>query len=228
MKPRTVLLVEDEIALHDAIKPYFEREGIALVSAFDGETGRRLAIEGNVDLVILDVMLPGVDGFEVLKEIRRAWNVPVIMLTARSDEIDRLLGLEAGADDYVTKPFSPRELVARVKAVYRRAAATAGGAAKGEASALRVDADAREVSIGETVLPLTRSEYLILARLASRPGRVYTRAELLHELEGEYEVLDRTIDAHVKNIRRKIAEAGGDPTVVETVRGFGYRLRRDA
>ena len=231
MKPVRVLLVEDEVALHDAIKPYFEREGIELLSAFDGTTGLEAIGSWKPDLVILDVMLPGIDGFEILRQVRSQSMVPVIMLTARGDEIDRLLGLEMGADDYVSKPFSPRELVARVKAVWRRYERTSHSVDDQTprlCEGLEVDTETLEARWQGKNLGLTKSEFLIVSLLASRPGRVFTRRELARELGSEYDIDDRTVDAHVKNIRKKITDVAGDPNVIETVRGFGYRLRRSA
>lgn len=219
----TLLIVEDERNLASILTDYLRREGFRVETAYDGQRGLELWRAARPDLVLLDLMLPGVDGLEVARRIRSESSVPIIMLTARDEEIDKLLGLGLGADDYVVKPYSPREVVARVRAVLRR---SAGGLAAPQAftvGELRVDLGAYEVQCGADRVAVTASELRLLAALAREPGRVKRRAELLAVLgEGESQADERTVDAHVKNLRRKL---GACRERLETVRGVGYRLR---
>lgn len=218
----SVLVVDDNVKIVEVLSEYLRAEGMEPIVAFDGVTALSLVEERSPDLALVDVMLPGVDGLEITRRLQ-ARGTPVILVTARADEVDRLIGLEVGADDYVTKPFSPREVVARVKAVLRRCAR------RPAATVLRVgdlslDLDRREVRIGERDVPLTRSEFDILARLASQPGRVFSRLQLMEAASGEaYEGYERTVDAHVKNIRRKLGDDTKAPRYVQTVFGVGYK-----
>lgn len=226
MAAKKILFVENEKALHEVLSGYFKREGYDFISAYDGKEAVEKIKERDVDIVILDIMLPGMDGFEVLKEVRKNSNVPVIMLTARSDEVDKLLGLEMGADDYVTKPFSPRELLARVKAVLRRVRGEIR-TEKMKVHGIEFDLASCEVRYNNNLIPLTPTEMKILTLLASSPGRVFTRAQIVRAVSDEYEIEERTVDAHIKNIRKKLAGAGIDPYIVDTSRGFGYRLKKE-
>jgi DNA-binding response OmpR family regulator len=221
-----VLLVDDEPKIVAVLKAYLEREGFQVLTASDGTTALELARSQRPDLLLLDLMLPGLDGWEVCRTLRRDSGVPIIMLTARGEAEDRVAGLELGADDYVAKPFSPREVVARVKAVLRRAAATPeeGRFTCGD---LVVDPTTFKATYSGRSLELTPTEFRLLAALARRPGRVFTRAELLDEAQGTtYEGYERTIDTHIKNLRRKLEAAGAvsRPCTVATVHGVGYRL----
>lgn len=228
MGKKRILFVEDEKALHEAVRAYFEKEGMEFKSAYTGKEALEAISSptGNFDLIVLDLMLPERDGFEVLREIRKRYDVPVIILTARGDEIDKLLGLELGADDYVTKPFSPRELVARAKAILRRTALLPQNSFP-KLKHLKIDTESFEVWHDEDLVPLSASEIKILLLLAKRPGRVFSRTEIARELGSEYEIDNRTIDAHIKNIRKKLSEVNADPMIIETVRGFGYRIGRE-
>lgn len=223
---KKILFIEDEKNLHEIVRGYFKRENMEVVSSFDGEKAVEVFKGENFDAVILDVMLPNKDGFQVLKQIRKESNIPVLMLTARTDEIDRLNGLKTGADDYIVKPFSPRELVARVKAVLRRIKETKQSYRPVEIAGIRVDTESYEARWKERKIPFTATELKIILKLIERSGKVYTRNQLLVELGDQYEVDERTVDAHLKNIRKKLNEFGA-PDIIETVRGFGYRIKKD-
>jgi DNA-binding response OmpR family regulator len=222
----TVLLVEDERKLRELVRSYLERAGITVLSTGSGAEAIALAASAAPDLVILDLGLPDVSGEAVAREVRAAGSVPILMLTAKAAEEDRIAGLELGADDYVTKPFSPRELVLRVQAILRRGAPAARqGAASYGGGTLVIDEPRREVTVRGTGLELTPTEWGILVALATVPGRVYSRYELINRVRGyEFEGYERTIDSHVKNLRRKIEEDPGSPRIVLTVLGSGYRL----
>jgi len=205
------------------VRKFLESEGFLVRSAYDGPSGLESVRAVEPDLVILDVMLPGLDGLEVLKRIRNERDVPVIMLTARSEEIDRLLGLGLGADDYMTKPFSLRELVLRIRAVLRRAQPQPERK-RVVAGELVMDVDSMEVTARGEPVDLTRAEFQILVSLLSRPGKVFTREDLLNAAFGEaYEGYERTIDTHVRNIRRKIETDPRSPKYIITVFGVGYK-----
>jgi DNA-binding response OmpR family regulator len=223
----TVLVVEDERKLRDFIRSYLERAGFTVLSTGSGAEAITMATQTTPDLVVLDLGLPDVPGETVARELRAMSAVPVLMLTAKAAEEDRIRGLELGADDYVTKPFSPRELVLRVQAILRRgtpAAATQGIASYG-GGALVVDEPRRTVTVRGTPIQLTPTEWGILVTLATVPGRVYSRFELINKVRGyEFEGYERTVDSHVKNLRRKIEEDQGNPAVILTVLGGGYRL----
>lgn len=218
-----ILVVDDEPKIVDMVRKFLESEGFAVRAAYDGLVGLELARAEAPDLVILDVMLPGLDGLEVLKRLRGQSDVPVIMLTARSEEIDRLLGLGLGADDYVTKPFSLRELALRIRAVLRRTQVQAERK-KVTVGDLIMDPDSLEATVGGSPVDLTRGEFQILLSLVSRPGRVLTREDLLKAAFGDSsEALERTIDTHVRNIRRKVESDPANPKYILTVFGVGYK-----
>jgi len=222
----TVLLVEDERKLRELVRSYLERAGLAVLSTGSGAEAITLAAEAAPDLVVLDLGLPDVPGETVARELRAVSSVPILMLTAKAGEEDRIAGLELGADDYVTKPFSPRELVLRVQAILRRGApVTVSGPVSYGGGALLIDTPRRQVTVRGAVADLTPTEWGILGALATAPGRVYSRFELINRVRGyEFEGYERTIDSHVKNLRRKIEQDPGRPQIVQTVLGGGYRL----
>jgi DNA-binding response OmpR family regulator len=224
--PATVLVVEDERKLRDFVRSYLERAGFTVLSTGSGAEAITLAAAAAPDLVILDLGLPDVPGETVARELRGAAPVPILMLTAKSAEEDRIRGLELGADDYVTKPFSPRELVLRVQAILRRGGQPAGeGVTSYGAGVLIIDEPQRLVTARGAPVSLTPTEWGVLVALATVPGRVYSRFELINRVRGyEFEGYERTIDSHVKNLRRKIEDDQGDPRIIETVLGAGYRL----
>lgn len=223
----TVLVVEDEQKLRDLLRSYLEREGWHVLTTASGADAISLAVSAAPDLVVLDLGLPDIEGEQVAQELRSRAEVPILMLTARSAERDRVRGLEAGADDYVTKPFSPRELVLRVAAILRRGrteGAIVAPASYGEGE-LTLDEERRVATVRGHPVDLTPTEWGILTSLARFPGRVYSRYELINRVRGyEFEGYERTIDSHVKNLRRKIEADPRRPRVVETVLGGGYRL----
>jgi DNA-binding response OmpR family regulator len=225
----TVLVVEDEAKIRELIRSYLEREGLAVITTASGAEAIRLAEFAHPDLIILDLRLPDVPGEEVAREVRVRSTVPILMLTAKSAEEDRIRGLELGADDYVTKPFSPRELVLRVQAVLRRAA-PAGTPGDGTVVSLGggevvMDEDRHEARVRGERVELTPTEWGLLAALAGAPGRVYSRLELINRMRGyEFDGYERTVDSHVKNLRRKIEADPSDPHIIQTVLGVGYRL----
>ncbi len=223
-----VLIVEDEQKIRELVRRYLEREGLRVLTTGSGAEAISMADDARPDLVVVDLGLPDVPGEEVARELRTTSNVPIVMLTARADERDRIAGLELGADDYVTKPFSPRELVLRVQAVLRRGA-RAGSATADPMSfgggTLRIDEDRHEVVVRGAPIELTPTEWGLLRTLARTAGRVFSRYELINEVRGyEFEGYERTIDSHVKNLRRKIEADPHDPKVILTVLGAGYRL----
>jgi len=223
----TVLLVEDEPKLRDLVRKYLELGGFAVLSTGSGAEAISLSGSARPDLVVLDLGLPDVPGDTVAREVRAARPTPIVMLTAKSAEQDRIAGLELGADDYVIKPFSPRELVLRVQAILRRGSQVAASAGVSEfgAGALVIDEPRRRALVRGTQVELTPTEWGILVALATVPGRVYSRLELINRVRGyEFEGYERTIDSHVKNLRRKVELEPGDPVIVQTVIGAGYRL----
>ena len=223
----TVLVVEDETKIRELLRSYLEREGFAVLTTPSGAEAITMAEHAAPDLIVLDLGLPDVPGEEVAREVRRSSVVPILMLTAKSAEDDRIRGLEVGADDYLTKPFSPRELVLRVHAILRRGRAEALGAARRSfgGGQLVIDEDRRKTVIRGEAVELTPTEWGLLTALASVPGRVYTRYELINRLRGyEFDGYERTIDSHVKNLRRKVERDAGAPEIVATVLGAGYRL----
>ena len=223
----TVLVVDDERKIRDLVRSYLEREGYAVLQADTGQRALEAVSRAEPDLVVLDLMLPDLSGEEVARSLRENSPVPIIMLTAKSSEDDRVAGLRIGADDYLVKPFSPRELVARVQAVLRRTGGegTGGVSASFDEGALAIDREAREVTVDGNEVVLTRSEFDLLAAIASRPGRVFSRYELVTRVQGyDYEGYERTIDAHVKNLRRKLGEDPKKPRYVVTMAGVGYKF----
>ncbi len=221
----SVLVVEDEAKIAETVRLYLSRDGHDVSIAADGREALDAFRRLNPDLIVLDLMLPEIDGLEVCRTIRRSASTPIIMLTARAEEVDRLIGLELGADDYVTKPFSPRELAARVRAVLRRSAGGAGTQVDGRLQVGRLVIDDRrhEALCGERPLDLTPTEFRLLWTMAREPGRAFTRAQLLDLALGErFEGYERTVDAHIKNLRGKIPAGSG--CAVSTVYGIGYRL----
>jgi DNA-binding response OmpR family regulator len=222
----TVLVVEDERKLRDFVRSYLERAGFTVLSTGSGAEAIAMAADGAPDLVVLDLGLPDVPGETVARELRTASAVPILMLTARSTEEDRIRGLELGADDYVTKPFSPRELVLRVQAILRRGgpAVDQGVTSFGDAE-LVIDEPQRLVTVRGQTVSVTPTEWGVLMALATVPGRVYSRFELINRVRGyEFEGYERTVDSHVKNLRRKIESDPAQPQIVQTVLGGGYRL----
>jgi DNA-binding response OmpR family regulator len=222
----TVMLVEDERKLRDLVRSYLERAGFTVLSTGSGAEAIMLASSASPDLIVLDLGLPDVPGETVAREVRAIAPTPIVMLTARSAEDDRIRGLELGADDYVTKPFSPRELVLRVQAILRRGGmATEQGVTSYGEGALVIDQPRRQVTVNGAEVSLTPTEWGILVALATVPGRVYSRFELINRVRGyEFEGYERTVDSHVKNLRRKIEDDPGNPRIVQTVLGGGYRL----
>jgi DNA-binding response OmpR family regulator len=225
-----VLVVDDEVRIRDLVRRYLEHEGHQVLTAGSGAEALQAVRRTALDLVVLDLRLPDIPGEEVAAEIRRMGDVPILMLTAKVDERDRIHGLEIGADDYVTKPFSPRELVLRVGAILRRGrSSTAGPASEsfGEGQ-LTIDETTRRVSVDGAVVELTPTEWGVLLALATQPGRVCSRYELINRVRGyEFDGYERTVDSHVKNLRRKIESDPARPTIVQTVTGVGYRLGLD-
>ena len=229
MDVRTILVVEDEMNIARLVRDYLEHAGFEVIVTGDGDSALASARGSKPDLMVLDLGLPGRDGLDVAREIRRTSNVPIVMLTARGDEADRVAGLELGADDYVVKPFSPRELVARVRALLRRSdAATDTGPEVLRVADVEVDVPRMRVSVGGRPVDVTPTEFELLATLARQPGRVFTRGQLLDAIHGvSIESYERAIDAHVKNLRRKIEPGPGRPRYLLTVRGVGYRFTDD-
>ena len=221
---RNILVVEDEEKIALLLKDYLENSGFSVSWLNNGSLVIPRIKKQPPDLILLDVMLPGMDGMEVCKELRKYSMVPVIMITARAEEIDRLLGLELGADDYICKPFSPREVVARVKTVLRRAHPEAATPQfiLGE---IAVDVDSREVIVAGKELKLTPSEFGLLKEMMSQPGRVFTRNELLNKVQGyDFEGYDRTIDTHIKNLRKKLGKMLPGEDIIQSIYGSGYKF----
>jgi two-component system, OmpR family, alkaline phosphatase synthesis response regulator PhoP len=220
-----ILIVDDEPKIVRLVRDYLEQAGFGVSVAGDGSEALMRARTEHPDLVVLDLGLPGLDGLDVTRTLRAGSNLPIIMLTARDDETDRVLGLELGADDYVTKPFSPRELVARVRAVLRRHASAREGQEVVRAGDLELNLPRLEARIGGELVSLTSTEFSLLAAMGREPGRVFTRSQLLDAIHGvAFESYERAIDAHVKNIRRKIEVDPRNPRRLQTVYGVGYRL----
>ncbi|MDJ0790937.1 MAG: response regulator transcription factor [Acidimicrobiia bacterium] len=222
---KTVLVVEDELKISRLMRDYLEGAGFAVIEASDGQAAISLVRSQRPDMIVLDLGLPGMDGLDVTRRIRETSSVPIIMVTARVEETDRIVGLELGADDYLTKPFSPKELVARVRAVLRRADSTLGGGELIRAGEVTLDIPKRRVTVRGEAVELTATEFDLLLTLARHPGRIYTRAQLLDGVHGvSFESYERSVDAHIKNIRRKIERDPRNPELVLTVYGVGYRF----
>jgi DNA-binding response OmpR family regulator len=224
---KSVLVIEDDPNTANLVELYLKNDGFAVLTAHDGETGLALARRHHPDLVVLDLMLPRMDGWQVCRQLRKISDLPVIMLTARGEEIDRVSGLTLGADDYVVKPFSPRELIARIKAILRRTSRAAGPASKilslGD---LRLNLDKRSLKVRGRRVALTPREFALLEALMDSPGRTFTRDELLGRLypRGEAVVIERVVDVHVGKLRQKIERDPGAPRYILTTRGVGYRF----
>ena len=222
---KTILVVDDEPQIVTLVRDYLEHGGFKVLTAADGPAALRSAATQRPDLVILDLGLPGVDGLDVTRALRRNGEVPIIMLTARSEESDKLVGLELGADDYMTKPFSPKELVARVRSVLRRTEAIKTPSDLIRVADVELDMPRMLVTVGEKPVELTQTEFQLLATMAREPGRVFSRAQLLNAVHGvAFESYERAIDAHVKNLRRKIEADPHNPRYLQTVFGVGYRF----
>jgi len=220
-----ILVVEDEMQIARTLRDYLEVAGFEVTAVGDGESALASARGWRPDLVVLDLGLPGMDGLDVARELRRASTIPIVMLTARGEESDRIVGLELGGDDYLVKPFSPKELVARVRAVLRRTSGAGAGAEVLRAADVEVDLTKMRVRVGDRPIDLTPTEFQLLATLVREPGRVFTRGQLLDALHGvTIDSYERAIDAHVKNVRRKIEPEVGRPRYLLTVHGVGYRF----
>ena len=222
---KTVLVVDDEPKIVALARDYLEHAGFTVLTAVDGRSAVETIHRRHPDLVVLDLGLPQLDGLDVTREIRRTSSLPIVMLTARDDELDKLLGLELGADDYLTKPFSPRELVARVKAVLRRTESAGTPSEVLRSGGLTIDVPRHRVEVDGRIVELTPTEFELLLALARQPGRILTRSQLLDAIHGiAYEAYERAIDSHVKNLRRKLEPEPSTPRYVLTVHGVGYRL----
>ena len=225
MAHKKILVVDDEKKIVDILKAYLERDGYRVIVAYDGRLALQMARSESPELIVLDLMLPEVSGWDVCRTLRTESNVPIIMLTARDEDSDKIVGLELGADDYVVKPFNPKELVSRVRAVLRRAEGTAIKTKRIEFADLSIDLERHEVKRGEKLVELTLTEFELLRVLAEAPGRVYSRMQLLDKAQGSaYEGYERTIDSHIKNLRKKVETDPEHPRYVITVRGVGYKF----
>jgi two-component system alkaline phosphatase synthesis response regulator PhoP len=222
----TILVVDDEPKIVQLARDYLEKSGFKVLSSGDGQQALAITRQEHPDLIVLDLMLPGMDGLDVCRAIRRESDVPIIMLTARAEETDQLIGLELGADDYITKPFSPRALVARVRALLRR---TQGNLLQQEilrVGNLELDLRRKQLILKDEIIHLTRSEFLLLETLAKHPGQPLSREQLLEKLHGVvFDGVDRSVDSHIKNLRRKIEPDPANPIYIQTVYGFGYKFQ---
>ncbi len=222
---KRVLIVEDEVKIARLVRDYLRQAGFDVLEATDGPSALVMARSEKPDMIVLDLGLPGMDGLDVTRQLRMTSSVPIIMLTARTEESDRIVGLELGADDYVDKPFSPKELIARIRAVLRRADATLGGGETVRVGDLAIDIPKRRVTVAGSEVDLTSTEFDLLLTLARQPGRIYTRAQLLDAVHGvSFDSYERSVDAHIKNIRRKIEPDPKQPSLVLTVYGVGYKF----
>ena len=222
---KTILLVDDEIQLLSLLSDVLTKEGYQVISARNGQEAIYSARQGKPDLIILDIMMPEMDGYEFIRQHRRERDTPIILLTAKVEEEEKVLGLRMGADDYITKPFSPRELVARIEALLRRSKSGLEKTRNLRVAGLLLDFQSRRVAVDEKPVELTRSEFDLLAVLMASPGRVFSREELLEKMQGGYvQGYERTIDVHIKNLRAKIEADPHNPRYIETVYGVGYRL----
>jgi DNA-binding response OmpR family regulator len=224
MMPRTIMIVDDHASVRALVRDYLTAQGYHVVSAADGQEALTVARVERPDLILLDIMMPNLDGLEFMRIFRRGKATPIILLTARVAETDKVVGLELGADDYITKPFGMQELVARIRAVLRRASPERADGVPLRVGDLVLDPAAHEVTVAGQPVSLTPSEFALLMALMEAPGRVFTREQLLERLQGsEYEGVERTIDVHIRNLRRKIEPEPARPRYVETVFGVGYR-----
>jgi len=222
---KTILVVDDEPKIVQLARDYLEHAGFAVITATDGPTTLHAARSSKPDLIVLDLGLPQLDGLDVTRSIRKDSNVPIIMLTARSEETDKLIGLELGADDYITKPFSPKELVARVRTVLRRTDRPTSPDEIIRVANLTLDVPRLRLTVGDNPIELTTTEFQLLTTLARQPGRIFTRGQLLDALHGiAFESYERAIDAHIKNIRRKIEPNPREPRYILTMYGMGYKF----
>ncbi|MBE0671339.1 MAG: response regulator transcription factor [Anaerolineales bacterium] len=225
--PQTILIVDDEKRLVSLVQSYLAQEGYRALAAYNGKDALAVAEKENPDLIILDIMMPEMNGYEFMRSHRAEKDTPIIMLTAKVEDDDKIIGLELGADDYVTKPFKPRELMARVRNVLRRAGKNEPKGKTLKVLDITLDRDSREVFAGKRSVDLTPSEFDLLAALMGAPGRVFSRLDLLDVIQGvRYEGYERTIDTHIKNLRAKIEEDPRKPQYIETVYGVGYRLHK--
>jgi DNA-binding response OmpR family regulator len=225
---KTVMVVDDEMRLVSVVEAYLEQEGFKVVKASNGREALFVARQEKPDLIILDVMMPEMDGYEFMRHHRKEKETPIILLTAKVEDDDKVIGLELGADDYITKPFRPRELIARVRAVLRRSGKTQPKAQVLRVGPITLDREAHFVKVDDGYIDLTPSEFDLLATLMSAPGRAFSRLDLLDRLQGTaYEGYERTIDVHIKNLRAKIESDPKEPQFIETVYGVGYRFRRE-
>ena len=222
---KKILVVDDEKKIVDILKAYLERDGYRVSATYDGRSALELARSNSPDLIILDLMLPEVSGWDVCRELRRESDVPIIMLTARDDTTDKIIGLELGADDYVTKPFDPKEIISRVRAVLRRSEDKAVSKAILNVGDIIIDTGKRLVRRGDWRIDLTPIEFELLRVMTENPGRVYSRMQLLDKIQGDaYEGYERTIDSHIKNLRKKLELNPEHPRYIITVYGVGYKL----
>jgi DNA-binding response OmpR family regulator len=225
---KKILVVDDEKRLVSLVAEYLQQSGYRVVSAYNGKEALDIARQEKPDLIILDLMMPEMNGYEFMQAHRKEMDTPIILLTARVEDEEKVIGLELGADDYVTKPFRPRELVARVRSVLRRAGKSEPGSAVLDVANVRLDRNIRTVQVGETFINLTPSEFDLLAALMSKPGKVFSRLDLLDILQGiRYEGYERTIDSHIKNLRAKLEQEANSLHYIETVYGIGYRFIRE-
>jgi len=228
MANKKILVVDDEKKIVDIVKGYLTKDGYRVIAAYDGQEALNAARSQSPDLIILDLMLPEVSGWDVCRILRAETRVPIIMLTARDEDTDKIVGLELGADDYVVKPFNPKELMARMRAVLRRAEVAGEKKGRIEVGELAIDLERREVRRSGRSVELTPTEFELLAALVESPGRVYSRLQLLERVQGSaYEGYERTIDSHIKNLRKKVEVAPEQPVYIVTVWGIGYKLAGD-
>ncbi len=226
---KTILIADDEPRIVDLARDYLEHAGFAVITAADGPAALQAARTRKPDVLVLDLGLPGMDGLDVARNIRRDSDLPIVMLTARDDEVDRVLGLEIGADDYVTKPFSPRELVARIRAILRRVDRQAEPGDRIGGGEVIIDDGRMRVEVAGRQVELTATEFQLLATMARQPGRVFTRSQLLDSIHGvAFESYERAIDAHVKNLRHKLEPEPSRPRYIQTVYGVGYRFAEES
>ena len=225
--PQTILVVDDEKRLVSLVQSYLQQEGYRVVTAFNGKEALPIAQKEKPDLIILDLMMPEMNGYDFMQAHRKESDTPIIMLTAKVEDDDKIIGLELGADDYVTKPFKPRELMARVRNVLRRAGKNEAKGKTLKVADISLDRDSREVLVADRAIDLTPSEFDLLAALMSAPGKVFSRLDLLDVIQGvRYEGYERTIDTHIKNLRAKIEADPRKPRYIETMYGVGYRLSK--
>ncbi|MCA9869212.1 MAG: response regulator transcription factor [Caldilineae bacterium] len=225
MSQTKILIVDDEPNIVQTVRAYLERESYAVQSASDGLSALKVAYTFQPDLIVLDIMLPGIDGLEMLRQLRQTSDVYVLLLTAKADETDKIVGLTVGADDYLTKPFSPRELVARIKAILRRGRDNDTGERTLIVGSLRIDPETRQVWNDSRLIDLTTIEFDILHALARHPGRVLSREQIIEQVWGyDYYGDERVVDVHIGRLRKKLNDEAGDPEMIGTVRGVGYRL----